>query len=155
LYDYYFNSFYGLPRSRYTQFLKFFQSPKDLPFLFTRSPWAGYNFEVKRQTEAYLVDRPEGPDNLSLNLEAECIHFDSGPSAGVEAINIDTGAVYGNCLTAIGLSPKYLAFGLIPVLSSRLNCPFTTNPTLRFLHVNGFGGKKSMPNFLKIKKRPF
>jgi predicted phosphodiesterase len=148
IYDDYYDDISSAPKSRQAQFHKYYRSQMDLPFLFTRSPWAGYDFKVRRPAKAYLSDRPESLNGLGLNLEVECVHFASGPSVGVEAINLDTGAIIGHCLTAIGLSQKYLSSGLIPVLSSFINSPFADNPTLRFVHVDGFGGKKIRPKGL-------
>jgi hypothetical protein len=153
MYEKYYQLTSSVPKSRVSQFKKFYRSQQDLPFLFTRSPWAGYNFKVSLPVSAYLVERPKGLSESGLNLAAECVHFDSGPTVGVEAINVDTGAVYGNCLTAIGLSPKYMSAGLIPVLSARLNKPFSHNPSFRFIHVDGFGGRKISPKIFDFKRR--
>ncbi|MDR2141824.1 MAG: metallophosphoesterase [Deltaproteobacteria bacterium] len=151
IYERCYNDLTRAPRSRPELFPDYRQSLLDLPFLFSRSPWAGYDFEVRRPAAAYLVARPGPRERLGLDLEAECVHYDSGPTDGVAAINLDTGAMAGDCLTAIGLSQKYLSFGLIPVLSSRLNSSFFhkshnyDNPRFCFIHVTGFGDKKIIP----------
>ncbi|MDR0355330.1 MAG: hypothetical protein LBJ64_06295 [Deltaproteobacteria bacterium] len=48
-----------------------------------------------------------------------CEHRTDG-TRGVEAINLDTGAVYGGTLTAAGFSPKRLAHGYLFVLTANV-----------------------------------
>jgi hypothetical protein len=41
----------------------------------------------------------------------------------IQTVNIDTGAVYGGALTALGLSKEFLREGLMPVLTARTAAP--------------------------------
>ncbi|MDR1740371.1 MAG: metallophosphoesterase [Synergistaceae bacterium] len=69
--------------------------PDGLPFLFSRGRGAGY-----RQTS---------PENRPV--------FDCGEGGKLEAINVDTAAVFGGALSAVGLSAECLARGEIPLLT--------------------------------------
>jgi calcineurin-like phosphoesterase family protein len=75
-----------------------------LPFLFSRFDKA-----------QFLPPQPTG--DIIVSQPIPCHHYLTDDVRGVEAINIDTGAVYGGALTALGLSPKYLNRGLMPFLT--------------------------------------
>lgn len=77
-----------------------------LPFLFSRGKGAGY---TRKYTRAEIVR----PSVYAKNV----VPFDCGEGGVVEAINIDTGAVFGSALTAIGLSDELLSNGEIFVLT--------------------------------------
>ncbi|MDR1050966.1 MAG: metallophosphoesterase [Deltaproteobacteria bacterium] len=81
-----------------------------LPFLFALSP------------DAVWPDGPAGaapPGFLGpYGNAAGCRRYRCPPGT-LRAVNIDTGAVYGRALTALGLSKKYLERGLMPLLTVR------------------------------------
>jgi hypothetical protein len=73
-----------------------------MPFIFSRSPDASYADP--------RYDRVDNVSVMSYNFFTDNIN-------GIEAINIDTGAVYGGALTALGLSERYLTRNIMPVLT--------------------------------------
>ena len=77
-----------------------------LPFLFSRGEGAGY-------TRKYTREEIERPSIYAKDI----VPFICGEGGAVEAVNIDTGAVFGGALTAIGLSDELLANGEICVLT--------------------------------------
>ncbi|MDR2387387.1 MAG: metallophosphoesterase [Deltaproteobacteria bacterium] len=85
------------------QFIKYdFNS--NIPFLFSRYPQA-----------EFLA--PELNSKLLPGRSILTHHYITNQITGLEAINIDTGAVYGGALTALGLAPKFLKQGFMPFLS--------------------------------------
>jgi hypothetical protein len=87
-----------------------------LPFLFSRYPVARCLPMEAGQAQKAL----EGIGAASLlDLKAAPFCYATDNINGVEAINIDTGAVIGGALTAIGLSEKYLRHGWLIFFS----CP--------------------------------
>jgi predicted phosphodiesterase len=106
--DYYSENDFG---PLYGQFARYQQDLR-LPFLFSRSKESGYG--AGGQASCVMPPgrgRLWGPigDNSYL----------CGRQGGVEAINVDTAAVYGGALTALGLSATYLASGIMPLLTVR------------------------------------
>jgi hypothetical protein len=76
-----------------------------LPFIYTHTRGAQYHTDVKitRIVKGLSID-----DNQAFDTEGD---------NGIEAINIDTGAVYGGALTALGLSAESLENGVMPLLT--------------------------------------
>jgi hypothetical protein len=127
----------------FSQF-KNYPTDEGWPFLFSRTPGADW-----------VEDRLTAKDKAVLSpfwREAELRRFRRDPSGdpqgGVEAINVDTGAVYGGALTAVGLSPKYLARGLMPILSISTydGSRKPLNLFKRLVRIDRFGGRRSRPN---------
>jgi predicted phosphodiesterase len=84
--------------------LKYFRPELGLPFLWTRARGAGFKFRgkaIKKDSE------------LTNELEFNC-----GKSGAVEAINIDTGAVFKGALTAAGLSAETLEKNEIELITA-------------------------------------
>jgi hypothetical protein len=94
----------------------------NLPFIFSRSPEAGY-LEFGKTIHSSIEPHIH-----------ESFHYKTDSQNGLEAINIDTGAVYGQALTALGLSSKLLSQG-----------------GLVQLHVPIAGGQRSSSNKVKIR----
>jgi hypothetical protein len=86
-----------------------------LPFLFSRSPGAG--FETLDQGAFRGDFQASGIKSGWLASEVEAFGFQTGPDHGVEAINLDTGCVSGGALTALGLSERFLAKGWLLTLA--------------------------------------
>ncbi|MDR1165951.1 MAG: metallophosphoesterase [Deltaproteobacteria bacterium] len=112
----YYSKYYHESRIRKfpTQF-KIYAPDDYLPFVFSRTPESGYLGAFSP-----LGDRWGGESDDSFGPysgERECPRYLCGEKWGAEAINIDTGAVYGGALTALGLSVRYLRDGLTPVLT--------------------------------------
>ena len=104
------------------------------PFLFSRSPGA-------------VLKRLGGDwwDPWARNGRFE---YATNGDLGVEAINVDTGAVAAGALTALGLSPGLLSEGLLATLA----CPTTVNVRLakrkvlrRTVRVDRLGGPDAAP----------
>ena len=72
------------------------------PFLFSRSPGARY--ESGEWGDAREGFKTIGLHEAWLDLKPEFLRYRTYPEMGVEAVNIDTGAVTGGALTALGLS---------------------------------------------------
>jgi hypothetical protein len=85
-----------------------------LPFIYSRSVLAGYM--RKGWTNRDLI-WPNGTEVSVDRNRALSMHVYECEPGTVQAINIDTGAANGGALSAVGLSPKWLASDLIPVLS--------------------------------------
>ncbi|MCL2009745.1 MAG: metallophosphoesterase [Synergistaceae bacterium] len=77
-----------------------------LPFLFSLGKGAGYAYRYTREE----IERP------SIRSK-DVVPFRCGEDGAIEAVNIDTGAVFGGALTAIGLSDELLTNGEIFVLT--------------------------------------
>ena len=88
-----------------------------LPFLFSRSPGARYERADLKMTLSAL--KSLGASRSWLRENPEAWNYLTEGQNGVEAINIDTGAVIGGGLTAVGLSAKYLGGGFL----MSLMCP--------------------------------
>jgi hypothetical protein len=87
------------------------------PFLFSRFPGARLSkVEPPERPPAALVADPDSRGWWDHGLH---FAYETGGDLGVEAINIDTGAVLGGVLTALGLSERYLDEGYLVFLS----CP--------------------------------
>jgi hypothetical protein len=82
-----------------------------IPFLFSRSPGAFCQKLGKGSFEGDLK-RLGASDKWRLRL-MDCYSCKTEGQNGIEAINIDTGAVAGGGLTALGLSSKYLSEGFL------------------------------------------
>jgi hypothetical protein len=99
-----------------------------LPFIFSRSDGAEYlplpkSHDTRRPSEAGY-------------------HYKTDNINGIEAINVDTGAVYGGALTALGLSASYLAEGKMPLLTvptSKGQRQEATKFELRYLYFDKLG----------------
>jgi hypothetical protein len=102
------------------------------PFLWTRGP----KWTFKKPT------RPKNP--LSTDTAFREIEFNTAKGGAVEAINIDTGAVDDQALTAIGLSDETLSQGLIPVISAfdEKNEKYPGLCCERLIRVQNLGTKK-------------
>jgi hypothetical protein len=87
------------------------------PFLFSRGPSVRWETIQPAQAAKELALLGASSDWRGEGLEAMSYGADS--PGGVEAVNIDTGAVLGGGLTALGLSPKYLANGWLLTLVYR------------------------------------
>ncbi|MDR1110198.1 MAG: metallophosphoesterase [Deltaproteobacteria bacterium] len=116
-----------------------------LPFLYSLSQDAGFTgIDAYGQSSRGPGDQvpksllePFGQARLSF-------HYGCGPDLGLEAINVDTGAVYGGALTALGLSPRYLDHGLMPLLTVRTSGGQRSRDgkiMARSIHVAKFGGR--------------
>jgi hypothetical protein len=81
-----------------------------MPFIFSRSPLVGYDDDYKFTRDDF------NPKRISSDLIVSYDFFTDNFN-GIEAINIDTGAVYGGALTALGLSERYLTRRIMPVLT--------------------------------------
>jgi hypothetical protein len=84
------------------QFLSY-DTKSYLPFIFSRSKYGKYSSITPRTYDLYT-----SPDTYK---------YCTDDINGIEAINIDTGSVYGGALTALGLSSRYLSDKLMPLLS--------------------------------------
>jgi hypothetical protein len=100
------NVFYDheIKKNHKNQFEKFDHS-LFLPFLFSRSEGAQYRPDLNNRYQLVVGKRVE------LN------RYVTDDANGIEAINIDTGAVYGGALTALGLSATHLAQNAMPLLT--------------------------------------
>ncbi|MDR1546356.1 MAG: metallophosphoesterase [Deltaproteobacteria bacterium] len=132
-----------------------YPSRGDWPFLFSRAPGAGYDASEESSGGHWIQCRSifEHSDDeeyvknvikyhLAYNAGR---HYSCGSDDGLEAINVDTGAVHGGALTALGLSSKYLARGLMPLITVKTSDNYRQNshPLHRIIHVSGFGGRRS------------
>jgi hypothetical protein len=97
------------------QFRSYPDIPAPPPFLFSRSPGA----RLRRLPAQELLGELKGlgASNPWLQAARDAWSSETDGELGVEAINIDTGAVAGHALTALGLSPKYLKEGLLLALT--------------------------------------
>jgi calcineurin-like phosphoesterase family protein len=95
---------------------QFEQFPKltPLPFIYSRSPSKSIYYNRK----SLNVDREYNIRDLhNFTIFDNCIEYITCDKYGIEAINIDTGAVYGGELTALGLSRHFLSQNVIPIIS--------------------------------------
>jgi hypothetical protein len=112
-----------------------------VPFLFSRSETAGFENLTFGRGRMYPEEAKKhdlGPFNQYTN----CLCYRTHSQKGVEAVNIDTGAVYGEALTAMGLSARYLEFGLLPILTvptSGSNRHEGKKIFMRVLHADNLG----------------
>ncbi|MDR1110201.1 MAG: metallophosphoesterase [Deltaproteobacteria bacterium] len=110
-----------------------FPSGTSLPFLFCDAPDSGYG---RQGRETFEKGSPNGDFGNLIDYGCDEGH-------GVEAINIDTGAVLGGALTALGLSDRRLADGHLLLLTVRLSAPQSDEGERvldRTVHVGHFGG---------------
>jgi hypothetical protein len=89
-----------------------------LPFLFSLDPGAGFR-SIDQHGKSHRPLGGDVPRGLlaPFGQASYCFRYECGQTHGLEAINIDTGAVYGSALTALGLSRRYLEHGLMPILT--------------------------------------
>ncbi|MDR0355950.1 MAG: metallophosphoesterase [Deltaproteobacteria bacterium] len=119
-----------------------FDPEKLLPFLYSLSSEAGYQAAANYKGEP-LPKRPA--DYGPYGGAANSCRYACPAEAGVEAINIDTGAVYGGALTALGLSSKRLSLGLMPLITVQTSGgqrQSRNKAFLRTLAIDKLGGSK-------------
>ncbi|MDR1110200.1 MAG: metallophosphoesterase [Deltaproteobacteria bacterium] len=100
------------PRGLRGQF-EAFPAEMCLPFLFSVSPGSGYQISGR---ERALKASHYGDFRVTFG-------YSCGDWPGVQAINIDTGAVHGGALTALGLSGRRLAHGEFTFLTAPTSAP--------------------------------
>ncbi|MDR1577699.1 MAG: metallophosphoesterase [Deltaproteobacteria bacterium] len=106
-YQDYYDSEYTVAKGFESVFQKYHIQSR-LPFLYSRNKSSGYVWPAQIEKKDY-----------SRFLKKRRLEFNCGPNGAVEAINIDTGAVYkGGALTALGLSAKMLAKNELLVLTT-------------------------------------
>ncbi|MDR1875522.1 MAG: metallophosphoesterase [Synergistaceae bacterium] len=99
-----------------------------LPFLFSRGKGAGYSQRCS--------SREDAESESSRNA-----FFNCGEGGALEAINVDTGAVFGVALTALGLSTETLEQGQLPLLTAFTsgNNAAGRRPLARTIYVRALG----------------
>ncbi|MDR1308945.1 MAG: hypothetical protein LBL95_03450 [Deltaproteobacteria bacterium] len=120
------------PRGLRCQF-EAFPAGTSLPFLFCDAPDSGYG---RHGHETFEKGSPNGDFGNLIDYDCDEGHV-------VEAISIDTGAVLGGALTALGLSARRLADGHLLLLTVRLLAPQSDEGERvldRTVHVGHFGG---------------
>jgi hypothetical protein len=125
----------------------FYKERRDLDFkslLFSYNPDLAWPFLWSRAHRSGYKTPKRLKIPKSTDLAFREIEFNSPRGGAVEAINIDTGAVYGQALTAIGLSDETLSQGLIPVISAfdETNKHFPGLCSERVIRVQNFVRKK-------------
>ncbi|MDR0355820.1 MAG: hypothetical protein LBJ64_08830, partial [Deltaproteobacteria bacterium] len=129
----------------FSQFRNYPQSVH-MPFLYGRHSESGYGDTENLGRFADNLWRMglDDKDELSSSFRSANLYkYETDGTNGVEAINLDTGAVYGGALTAVGFSPKHLKHGYLFVLTvpvaSRQRVP-NEKILHRVIHVDKFGG---------------
>jgi hypothetical protein len=109
------------------QFEKY-DSEAYLPFLFSRGKGAGYRRRYSRK-------------DVDSEYYKKSFRFDCGTEGALEAVNIDTGAVFGGALTALGLSSDSLERGQLPLLTVFTSGSHAEGqrPLARTVYVKRFG----------------
>ncbi|MDR1165953.1 MAG: metallophosphoesterase [Deltaproteobacteria bacterium] len=128
----------------YEQF-KVYKADSYLPFIFSRTPKAGYKGKYEAPSGAKSIKNSGefGP----YSAARYCPRYVCEKWRGVEAINIDTGAFFGGALTALGLSAKYLRNGLMPILTvKRLekDGKRVLKTRARLIKIDHFGGPRAV-----------
>ena len=119
-----------------------YQADSLLPFLFSRSPEARYRLVDREDAKRALSELNALDDWKRCDLPP--VGYQTADENGVEAINIDTGAVTGGGLTALGLSPKYLEGGFLLVLTCQTDGDQRSRRAKvaqRVVKINRVGGK--------------
>ena len=107
-----------------------YPADEHLPFLFSRSPGARYAKLPYREALGQL-ERIGPPWEWLKGLASSAWSYETWPGLGAEAINIDSGAVAGGALTALGLDERLLADGWLLCLI----CPSDGNQRVREIKV--------------------
>ena len=104
---------YKAEEKRYWRQFSAFSEKDNLPFLFSRSPETALKMVYPQRP------LPAAPAGRGWGRCWEDYDYPTTGDFGVEAVNIDTGAVEGGALTAVGLSPELLRDGWLVFLT----CP--------------------------------